>query len=407
MTLMRVVVLDHTAKEGGAELALLRLAQRLRADDDADLVAILFADGAMRVRLRAAGIPTVVLPLDAAVATTSRNALGVRAALRSAMAAVVFVPRLVRAIRGARAELVVANSLKSAVFAAVAAPLAGRRWVWHLHDRLAPDYLSGGALAAMRLLALLGPKRIVVNSRATCETLPGRARAKASIAYPGLADEAFETPTRRPLPPVVGIVGRLSPTKGQREFLEAASKIAARHPSARFRIIGDALFGEDEYAAALADLARDRGIGDRTEFTGWVDDPLTRMAELSLIVHASPVPEPFGQVVAEAMALGVPVVATAAGGVPEILDGGGTGGDLGLLVAPGDVDALAAAMDSALTDPEAAEERALRARRAAERFRIDATAAAVRDVWNAAAARHPASANLTAGPARPDDEGER
>lgn len=407
MALMRVVVLDHTAKEGGAELALLRLAQRLRDDGDPEVVTILFSDGPLRGRLRGAGVPTVVVTLDEEVATTSRDALGARAALSSGIAAATFVPRLVRGIRGSRSDLVVANSLKSAVFAAVAAPLAGRRWVWHLHDRLSADYLPRGALTAMRLLAVWGPRRIVVNSQATFDTLPARARAKSSVAYPGLADAAFETVAHRPAAPVVGIVGRISPTKGQREFLEAAALVAARHPSARFRIIGDALFGEDAYAAALEGLARDGGIGDRVEFTGWVDDPIARMAELSLIVHASPVPEPFGQVVAEAMALGVPVVATAAGGVPEILAGDGTSGDLGLLVPPGDVDALAEAIDRTLTDPADAEARARRARLAAERFRIEATANVVRAVWNAAAAPGAASANLTAGPAGPDDEGER
>jgi len=406
VALLRVVVLDHTAKEGGAELALLRLARRMRDAGDPEVLVALFADGPLRTRLQASGIPTAVLPLDEGVAQTSRDDLRTGGTIRSILAAGRFVPRLVRGIRGARADLVVANSLKAAVFAAIAAPLAGRPWVWHLHDRLSSDYLPDRALAAMRLLAVLGPRRIVVNSQATFDTLPARARRKASVVYPGLDDAAFKTLAQPPASPVVGIVGRISPTKGQREFLEAASQVAQRHPTARFRIIGGALFGEDAYAAALEDVARDGGIAERVDFTGWVDDPIAHMAELSLLVHASPVPEPFGQVVAEAMALGVPVIATAAGGIPEILAGDGTPGGVGIAVPPGDVGALASAIDRSLTDPVAARARAGAARAAADRFRIAGTADKVREVWCEAAARHTASASLTADPVHPGNGGE-
>ena len=58
------------------------------------------------------------------------------------------------------------------VFAAVAAPLAGRRWVWHLHDRLAPDYLSGGALAAMHRPALPTVAEVVAGALDTTRDVP-------------------------------------------------------------------------------------------------------------------------------------------------------------------------------------------------------------------------------------------
>jgi glycosyltransferase involved in cell wall biosynthesis len=110
-------------------------------------------------------------------------------------------------------------------------------------------------------------------------------------------------------------------------------------------------------------------------------------------VHASPVPEPFGQVVVEAMVRGVPVVATAAGGVPEILDPDGAvtdvpapgtvhESDLGLLVAPGDVAGLAAAVVAVLDDPVAAGRRADRAHLSATtRFSVASTAGTLSDVW--------------------------
>lgn len=377
----RVLVLDHTAREGGAELALLRVVERLGAAYE--IRALVFEYGAFVARLRSAGIHTAVCELDGAVNATSRDSLMKPAALLRSLARLSsFVPRLARAIRGSRAELVVANSLKSAVFTAVAAPLAGRRWVWHLHDRLAPDYLPRPVVAVMRALAVVGPRRIVVNSRATLETLPASARAKATIAYPGLTADAFE-PAKPVTPPVVGIIGRISPTKGQREFLEAAAIIGRTRSDVRFRIVGAALFGEDDYAAEIARLPAELGIDDRVESTGWVSDPGAELRQLSVLVHASPVPEPFGQVVVEAMAAGVPVVATDAGGVPEIvLPDGPAGPALGELVPTADAEAIARAVEHVLADPDSAAAVAARARRYAQgRFTIEETVRVVRDTW--------------------------
>lgn len=393
MRLPRVLVLDHTAREGGAELALLRLGEALQASGSFELRVLLFADGPLVSRLSAVGIRTAVLPLAGDVVTASRERL-LAGGVRSAASAVGFLPRLVRAIRGSEADLVIANSLKSAVFAFVAAPLAGRRWVWHLHDRLARDYLPAPLVLIMRLMAVIGPRTIVVNSRATLQTLPSLARRKAALAYPGLPPEAFAQASRDRAEPVVGIVGRISPTKGQREFLRAATLVAAGNEHVRFAVVGGALFGEHEYEAELRSLAGQLGIADRVEFTGWVSDAHARLRGLALLVHASPVPEPFGQVIAEAMAAGVPVVASAAGGVPEILDEHGRAEgpwwttSLGVLVRAGDVPSLAEAIAFALDDPQAADARAEAARIAAsERFTIAETAAAVSGAWNGALPR--------------------
>lgn len=387
----RVLVLDHTAQEGGAELALLRVAEVLCDDDDLELRVLLFADGPLRERLVSAGVQTAVLPLDEGIATASRDRI-VAGAAGSALSAAGYVPRLVRAIRGSRADVVVANSLKSAVFAFFAAPLAGRRWVWQLHDRLATDYLPAPLVAAMRLIAVLGPRAIVANSRATLETLPASARRKAVVAYPGLPPEAFTRAEPASGDVVVGILGRVSPTKGQREFLEAAAIVAAGRRDVRFAVIGGALFGEHGYEAELRDLAERLGIADRVEFTGWVSDAPARLRELTVLVHASPTPEPFGQVIVEAMAAGVPVVATSAGGVPEILDENGGRSDApwsttatGVLVRPGDSTALAQAMESVLDDRVAADARAGAANAdARRRFTIERTAEAIREAWSTA-----------------------
>ncbi|WP_369824483.1 glycosyltransferase [Cellulosimicrobium sp. CUA-896] len=264
-----------------------------------------------------------------------------------------------------------------------AARAAGRPLVWHVHDRIAPDYLPGVLVRVVRALARVAPAAVVANSRATAATLPVRAR----VAYPGFAPEqAQDLPAAVPdrgVPdrgapdrdgpgtgaPVVVMVGRLSPTKGQLEVVRAMPAVRAAVPGARLRIVGEPAFGAQDYARRVREEVSALGLEDAVDLVGFVPDTRADLDRAAVCVHASPVPEPFGQVVVEAMVRGVPVVATRAGGVEEILtdesdESDETGEPLGLLVAPGDVDAIAAAVRDVLTEPEAARARAdRRARR--------------------------------------------
>jgi glycosyltransferase involved in cell wall biosynthesis len=394
-------VLDHTAELAGGEIALARLLHALDRDAHRTDV-LLLADGALVPRLRADGIRVAVLPVSGRLTGVGRvEAASPGGLLRSGIRTLALIPRLSAAIRGAHPDLVVANSLKSAVLAALAAPLAGRPWVWHVHDRIAPDYLPRPMVAGLRLLARIGPRMVVANSLATRGTLPGVPDDRIVVAYPGV-DPAGVLPTG-----VVstgtsfGLLGRIAPTKGQREFLDAASLVAGSMPEAAFLIIGDALFNDDEFAERIRALPEGLGLAGRVVFTGWVDDPIRAIAGLTALVHASPVPEPFGQVIVEAMLSGVPVIATAAGGVPEILDPESLRRPLsrgtwltpfGILVAPGSVAALADAMRWMSAHP--AERAAIveRARSAAaERFDIASTARTVAAAWDRALDRGPES----------------
>jgi glycosyltransferase involved in cell wall biosynthesis len=215
-----------------------------------------------------------------------------------------------------------------------------------------------------------------------------------SVAYPGLEAAAFIPQPDRPEHTVVGILGRLSETKGQLEFVRAAAEVAASRPDVTFRIIGSALFRDSAYEEKVRDVASASHLGERLEFAGWTSDPGAALRQLSVLVHASPVPEPFGKVIAEAMAAGVPVIATAAGGVLEILDptgqaeavdNGVLSSELGVLVRPGDAHALALAITWVLEHPAAASAMARRARESAlERFSIEETSRVISSAWDRA-----------------------
>jgi glycosyltransferase involved in cell wall biosynthesis len=115
-------------------------------------------------------------------------------------------------------------------------------------------------------------------------------------------------------------------------------------------VIGAPLFGsaEETYARELRSLVTDLDLADRVEFRGFRDDVQDELAQLDVLVHASVLPEPFGQVVVEGMAAGLPVVAADAGGPAEILESGVTG----ILVPAGDTAALADALRRLAEDGE-------------------------------------------------------
>jgi glycosyltransferase involved in cell wall biosynthesis len=151
---------------------------------------------------------------------------------------------------------------------------------------------------------------------------------------------------------LVGIVGRMVPVKDHATFVAAADRLAQRRPEVRLVFVG----GGEQLEAIRADVDR-RGLTARCHFLGWRRDLHRIYADLDLVVLSS-INEGTPVSLIEAMAAGTPVVATAVGGVPDVLQGGQRGG----LVPPGDPAALAEAMEAGLSP--AARDRAAQLRSA-------------------------------------------
>jgi glycosyltransferase involved in cell wall biosynthesis len=152
--------------------------------------------------------------------------------------------------------------------------------------------------------------------------------------------------------PLVGIVGRLDWWKGHEYFLQAMALVRKQLPNARGLIVGqvDSTPRGEIYVRKLESLARALRLEDRLIFTGFRPDVPRIMSALDVVVLGSAEPEPFGRVVIEGMAAGKPVVATAAGGVLDIVEDGFNG----LLVPRRDSQAMAEAILSILLDKEKA-----------------------------------------------------
>ncbi|MDP1846251.1 MAG: glycosyltransferase family 4 protein [Solirubrobacteraceae bacterium] len=307
---MRILAVCAVAHPGGAEIGLLRLARRLLARGHA-----------LTLATPAAG------PLDDAGLPVVRLALGGLDRGAGARAAASF-PRARRL--AAAHDLVYLNGTVSG---RLLPGLAGRRTVLHVHDIVdrVPRFWSCA-------------DAVLADSGAVAERLPG---LQAHVVYCPVELDVPDAPAPWPpdgggaARPVVGFVGRIEPRKGPLDLVRAAPAIRAARPDVRIVLVGD-----DPYDSAPAYAAQVRAAQD-VEHIPWVPDGAAVMRHLDVLVAPSR-QEPFGTVLAEAMAAGTPVVATRVGGLAEVVADGVTG----RLVTPGDPAELAAAVLAVLADRE-------------------------------------------------------
>ena len=407
----RILYIDHTAKLGGGEIALLHLVQHLDRERFTPIV-LLSSDGPLRAKLQESGIEVHLLLISDSILESRKDALGLGTLLRLRDIAllILYSVRLARFIRENRIDLVHTNSLKADILGGVAARLASVPLLWHVRDRIDRDYLPGPVASVFRWLCRWLPDYVVANSESTLDTLnlrkPGRAAAvysgidlgsRSYVVHDGVRNLQGQAPRQAPivytgphsagltatrpneaLGSIIGLVGRISPWKGQHIFLQAAAIVRVGFSRARFQIIGSAMFGEERYEQEIRDLAHSLGLDECVEFLGFRNDIPELVRDMSVLVHASTSAEPFGQVIVEGMAAAKPVVATNGGGATEII----VNGETGLLVPMADVEAMAEAITFLLANPEVGQEMGRRGyRRAIDFFTIERTVGNIERVY--------------------------
>jgi glycosyltransferase involved in cell wall biosynthesis len=369
MSARPILFVDHAPALGGAEHSLLLLLRHLdRTRWQPHLAGV---QGALLAAAADCGVAIHPLPMPR-----------LRRSPRFPVDVWKTASALAGAAREASAALLYANTVRAAIYTAPVARRARLPFVWHMRDfwlseaqpeRPALDALGKRLLAASAALVL-------ANSQAVAEWLPAMAGAKVQVVHNGIELAAFRPGDGRyafrerhqipPDAPVLGMVGRLRPWKGQERFLRLAARVRARHPDARFVVVGGAPFGvPGDYPDRLRRLAEELSLGESLVFSGHLDDVRPALAAFDLFIHPGD-PEPFGLVNVEAMAMALPVVAFGHGALPEIVEDGVTG----RLVPPGDEGALAAAALRLLDDPERRAQMGRAGReRVAEQFRIERT----------------------------------
>ena len=382
----RILYLDHTGELGGAERVLLDVLPRLDRNRIEPILAA-SPQGELLDRARALGVEVLPLRLDETARTLSREAWGLdplgfvwraRGYLNEAM-------RLAALMRERRVDALHANTLKAHVLGSLAARLAGRPLVWHMHDL---PSTRGDTRNLLDQVARLARPEIIAVSAAVAADLSPAMRARARVVHNGLDLAAFDraaaslaAPLALPAGdgPLIGAISYLIPWKGHEVFLRAARRMLAVRPELRFVIVGEPIFQWRDERDRLEGIAREVGVADRVAFLGHREDVPAVLEAFDLFVMPS-LFEPFGRVLIEAMAASRPVVAARAGGVPEIV----LDGETGLLVPPGDDAALAEASLALLADP--ARGRRLGEagrRRVAEAFSLDTQIAALMAAYEA------------------------
>ena len=253
------------------------------------------------------------------------------------------------AVRQIRPDLVYVNT-GAALAGAIAAKSASVPCIWHLREVFSD--VRGELHAPFGLKRLIRrvfdryAAAIVVNSRVVADSLLGATSSKVHLV-PNAVDDAFfheertaqeardvfELPAERPL---LGLPGTLRPLKGHSFFFRGMPALLREHPDLFVAITGD---GEPDFRAALEEEVASLGLAEKLKFLGSVEDmpAFYRACDVICVPSES---ESFGRTVVEAMAVGTPVVATAVGGIPQIV----TDGETGVLVPFDDEQALASAI---------------------------------------------------------------
>lgn len=251
----------------------------------------------------------------------------------------------------------------------VAKLLGGTKLIWSRRDM---GILRGRKHAiAYRLMSRLPDKVLAVSEQVRRYTIEVDhvPADRVETLYNGLDLDRWSAMTRAhtdPQLPVIVTVGNIRPVKGHDVFLRAAALVARKFPQARFGIAGEVL--DPDFYAELQRLAEELGIQQQVSFAGGITDLPMYLRAASLFVLPSR-SEGFSNAIVEAMAAGLPVVATDVGGNAEAVVDGVTG----RIVPPENVEALAAAMLELLENPNRAKQMAEAGReRVAERFTTEA-----------------------------------
>jgi glycosyltransferase involved in cell wall biosynthesis len=375
----KILFLTHSSRIAGAEIVLQDLAQAF-----SNATVFLFEDGPLRAQLVGKGIEVIVADQSRQDLSTIRRDNNLFMASIPVTGAICSLVKQISQ-HAKQYDIIYANSQKSFVLAAAASMLARRPLVWHCHDILTNEHFSRTHIRLDIALANNIAKLVVFPSQACASAFiaAGGRPARAKVLYSGIQPPALNRKDnmRAMLRETLGIsdsftfgvFSRLSPWKGQHVAIEALQGL----PDAKCIIVGASQFGEEHYERHLHSLAEQLGVKDRVMFLGHRNDVADIMAAVDAYCHPSTSPEPFGMAVLEAMREGLPIVATNAGGIPELIQQDVTG----ILVERNSPTAIAQALEMFMNHPQRAAYMGQQAKEVANsRFTIQQMHNSVREI---------------------------
>jgi glycosyltransferase involved in cell wall biosynthesis len=398
---MHISFLSVSDQLGGSEIALLDMIAgigRLRPDWKIHL--ILPGRGPLLERAEASGADCVILPLPKALArlgefsgVSAGWSLRARLSFAARLAPVAaglpgYLRKLRRVVRAQHPSILHTNGIKAHM---LGARLRGDlKLIWHMHE-----YVGERRLTRVLLRALERRASVIVANSASVASDVEESLAPAvplhvvrnavdlrTFTPEGPAEDLDErSGLRAPDGPVVrvGLVGTFARWKGHEVFLRAIAALPQDVP-VRGYVIGEPVYatnGSQHTSEELRALAKTLGVTKRIGFTGFLG-AAPAMRALDIVVHPSTRPEPFGLVIAEAMACGRAVITSGAGGAAELIQPEHNA----IVHAPGDAAKLAQAIRRLASDSALRRDLGIRARASAcERFDRDRLASELVDIY--------------------------
>lgn len=345
-----VLYVNPTSIHGGAEEALLlnmMIAQELGYQP----VLVVPVSGWLTDRCRAEGIPSELLPSLPDAVTSDHWRYQLKPWPLNAIAIAQFV-------RKWSAVLVHSNTPRTAYHGGLGARLSGVKAVTHVHDIVQLPYAVRPKawllfqLTDWTLVVSQAVERAVINYapefRSCIQTLYNG--WDLSLYHHVLAADLHTLFQVSHSSVVIGTVAAMTPWKGQDVLIEAFRLLRVQVPHAHLVIVGGSQGGKRQsvYEAQLHQQVIDAGLGDAVTFTGWREDVWALMKSFDIFVHVPTAPDPLPTALLHACALGSTIVASAIGGIPEIV----LDGKSGLLVSPNDAQALCTALTRLVANPE-------------------------------------------------------
>ncbi|MBN2302035.1 MAG: glycosyltransferase family 4 protein [Lentisphaerae bacterium] len=329
--------MNHTARISGAEKSLLEMLSALQLSPYDPIVGLPPAEEGLAAILKQRGVQVVHFKMRRIRKTCNPFRL-----IGYLLNIITTVFELRTFIRNESIACVHSNSNTAHLYGGPAAKLAGIPAVWHCRD------LTNLGIAGRFMYNL--SSRVVAISSCVQQHVQKYAgdTSKICTIYNCIDSDMFapsaQTASRTNSDPfLVLMIAQLVPWKNHRLFLDAAASIARNANKIRFDIVGDDIFDDQQpYVKELRKLIAEKNLSELVTFTGYRSDVPALLASADLLVHPA-VQEPFGRVILEAMAAGLPVIALNSCGPAEIIRNGVDG----ILVEP-DVELLAAAILNAM-----------------------------------------------------------
>ena len=356
---LRVLLVDHVSKVlGGAEVNVLELLAHPAVRSNWDVHVACAPGSPLAEKVAALGWP--IVPHQFGDALNELRVVGRRfsplAKLRGWQELRRATQRLQTTVATVRPQVILSCTNKDHFAAGSVARSAGLPSIWWINDILSADFFGWPVRRifvrqARRLATRLTPVSDFGRAALIAEGVPA---ARCTTIHNGIPLERYQRNASQPLrselgltpgEPLFGLVGRITPWKGQDFYVELAAEWVRRGRPGVFVIIGRAFNEDAAFEQSVRADIQARGLAGRVRFVSFQPDVAAALSSLDVLVHTSTKPEPFGRVLIEAMAVGTPVVAARGGGTPEIV----TDGRTGRLVPPRDLPGYLQALEEALS----------------------------------------------------------